>query len=65
MSTLLFWTELDRLSLSGLLAKLQLEKFAGQVPPAESSAGGAAPLKWRPQPNGEGAQPNRGQPSDI
>ena len=27
MSKLLFWTQLDRLSLSGLLAKLQLENF--------------------------------------
>ena len=71
MSTLLFWTQLDRLSLSGLLAKLQLENFAGHVPLAESSAGGGCPFgmetsaKWgggaAPSPFG----PNRGQTPDI
>ena len=66
-----FWTELDRLSLSGLLAKLQVEKeFAGQLPPAESSAGEGCSLemetsaKW-----GGGAAPafgpNRWQTPDV
>ena len=70
MSTLLFWTQLGRLSLSGLLAKLQLENFAGQVAPAKLSAGGGClgmetSATWgggcAPSPFG----PNRGQTPDI